>query len=165
MDVFPISGDTQKNSFHFKQIKGEFFGKVMKNFIFNTEGGQSLRISNFCRFAVDHSDETRAVTPFCYTIVVIYLWHTPEDMFEIMEEFVNIKDKPIVFWFVYLGQDDQDAIQTVDGRKAYVVGSNKTIGIYCKSMTATTSYKTEPQVTIRKLLIDTAHVFAYHVDK
>jgi hypothetical protein len=80
MDIFPISGDTKKNSFHYKQIKGEFFSKVMKNFMFNTEGGTSLNAGNFMRFAIDHCEETRAVTPFCYTLVVVYLWTIPADL-------------------------------------------------------------------------------------
>lgn len=80
MDIFPISGDTKKNSFHYKQIKGEFFAKVMRNFIFNTEGGKEFHAENFMKFAVDHCDETRAVTNFCYTIVVVYLWNIPDDL-------------------------------------------------------------------------------------
>ena len=80
MDMFPISGDTQKNSFNYKQIKGDFFTKIMRNFMFNTEGGTELKIGNFVRFAVDHNDETRIVTPNAYTIAVLFLWNTPEDI-------------------------------------------------------------------------------------
>jgi N-acetylneuraminic acid mutarotase len=79
LDIYPISGDSQKNSFHFKQIKGDFFNKTMKNFIFNTEGGSSLKIRNFMRFCVDHCDETKHVIGNSMTLVNIYLWHVPED--------------------------------------------------------------------------------------
>ena len=165
MDVFPISGDTQKNSFHHKQIKGDFFNKIMWNFLSNTEGGEELRINPFCRFTVDHSDETRGVTPFCYTLVILYLWHVPKDLNNMIDDFAGIRDKPIVFWFIYMGQDEQDWMQTLDGRKAYVVGQKRMLGVTCKSLYASLSYKAEPQVAIRKLLIDTAQIFAYHFDK
>ena len=80
MDLFPISGDVAKNSFNYAQIKGESFNKIMKNFIFNTEGGKVLRVNSFCRYVVDHADERRAAVNNIYTIAVIFLWHTPEDI-------------------------------------------------------------------------------------
>ncbi len=82
-----------------------------------------------------------------------------------LEEFVNARDRPIVFWFVYLGQEDQEKIQSLDGRKAYVVDEHRTIGIICKSMSVSVSYKTESHLAVRKLLIDTAQAFAYLAER
>ena len=84
---------------------------------------------------------------------------------QIIEELVNARDKPIIFWLVYLGQDEHQKVQTLDGRKAYVVDELKTIGIVCKSMSVSVSYKTEPHVAVRKLLIDTAQVFAFLAER
>ena len=61
-------------------MKGDFFNKIMRNFIYNTEGGETLNVGNFIRFSVDHEEETRQVTPSCYTIAVVFLWNTPEDI-------------------------------------------------------------------------------------
>jgi hypothetical protein len=81
MDVFPISGDIEKNAFNYKQVNGDFFSKTIKNFIYNTEGGSSLRISNFAKFAVDYSDESASLNNNkLFSIVCVYLWNIPEDL-------------------------------------------------------------------------------------
>lgn len=81
-----------------------------------------------------------------------------------LSEYVNIKDKPIVFWIIYLGQKDMDMIQTIDGRKGYVIDATRTIGVTCKTMTICASYKTEPHIAVRKLLVDTSQVFGYFTE-
>lgn len=81
-----------------------------------------------------------------------------------LREYVNIKDKPIVFWIIYLGQKDMDMIQTIDGRKGYVIDNTRTIGVTCKTMSICASYKTEPHIAVRKLLVDTSQVFGYFTE-
>lgn len=39
MDMFPISGDLQRNSFTPTQVSGEYFKKTIDNFVFNSTGG------------------------------------------------------------------------------------------------------------------------------
>lgn len=81
MDVFPISGDIEKNAFNYKQVNGDFFAKTIKNFIYNTEGGSALRLNNFTKFAVDYSDESAILNSNkLFSIVCIYLWNIPEDL-------------------------------------------------------------------------------------
>lgn len=81
MDAFPISGDIEKNAFNHKQVKGDFFNRTIKNFIYNTLGGEKLKLQNFVKFAVDYSDESSQASGFkVFSIVAIYLWHIPEDI-------------------------------------------------------------------------------------
>lgn len=82
-----------------------------------------------------------------------------------LTEFVSIKEKPIMFWIIYLGQQDMELIQTLDSRKGFIIDQSRTIGPNCKTMSICASYKTEPHIAVRKLLIDTAQVFAYFNDK
>ena len=84
MDIFPISGDIEKNAFNYKQINGDFFNRTIKNFLYNTEGGEALNISNFVKFSVDYSDECNTLSEGkIFSIVTIYLWHIPEDLNEV----------------------------------------------------------------------------------
>ena len=165
MDMFPISGDAPKNSFNFKQVGGDFFNRIMKNFLFNTEGGQSLKVGNFTRFVIDSAEESRLKVGGLYTIAVIYLWTLPKDISQVIKEYIGIRERPIMFWFIYLGQEDQDKIQTLDGRKGYLVDELRNIGVLCKTMSIAVSYKTEPQKAVQRLLTDTAQVFAFFADK
>ena len=84
MDVFPISGDIEKNAFNYKQVHGDFFSRTLKNFIYNTEGGETLNINNFVKFAVDYSDESGNLNNGkVFSIICIYLWNIPEDINEV----------------------------------------------------------------------------------
>ena len=79
-EIFPISGNIEKNAFEVKQIGGKFFKRTMKNFMHNTEGGENLELSNFVKFIVDYGDSARKVIDKTFTIGVIYLWNSPDDI-------------------------------------------------------------------------------------
>ena len=83
MDMFPVSGDLDKNAFSHQQVGGDFFKRTMNNFLFNTEGGEKLNIQPFAQFAVDYGEEVRHFNPKMFTIVCLYLWNIPEDMNEV----------------------------------------------------------------------------------
>jgi hypothetical protein len=46
-------------------------------------------------------------------------------------------------------------------RKGYLIDESKSIGTIIKTMSVSISYKTEPDLVIRKLLTDTAQVYGY----
>lgn len=85
MDMFPISGDLDKNAFNYKQIKGDFFSKTISNFIDNTMGGDNLKAQPFIRFAIDYGTECRSVEPTICNIICLYLWTIPEDINEVLK--------------------------------------------------------------------------------
>jgi hypothetical protein len=60
-----------------------------------------------------------------------------------------------------LGQNDNEKVQSIDMRKGYLVDESKNIGTTIKTMSVSISYKTEPDLVIRKLLTDTAQVYGY----
>ena len=173
LDVFPISGDFKLNSFGVGQLKGELFIKTMNSFFQNTEGGSNLKLINFCKFADDYTEEIREEkSPNSFSLAIIFLWNLPTDLeevdshYEVAEELINEKDGPTLFWFIYFGVDDGDKIQTLDGRKGYLVQkTHRVIGSYCRSFSVCASYKSDPEDIVNSLLADSHQIFAYINDK
>lgn len=83
MDLFPLSGDIEKNSFHYSQINTPFFQRNLKNFLNNTEGSNVCTLSKFIRFCADHSGETNNIAKNVFTVAQIFFWHVPNDLNEV----------------------------------------------------------------------------------
>lgn len=84
MDIFPISGRISKNSFTKQQAQGQFFKMVVDNFLKNTEGGDTLYLSRFIKFAIDYSHEFNEIMDFeIWTICAIFVWASPTDPQEV----------------------------------------------------------------------------------
>lgn len=84
MDLFPLSGDIEKNSFHHSQINTPFFTRNLKNFLQNTEGADNCTLGKFVQFCADHAGETAQVAKQVFTIAFIFFWHIPTDMNEVI---------------------------------------------------------------------------------
>lgn len=80
LDLFPVSGSLVQNSFLISQLKGELFLKTMNNFFYNTEGGTTLKLSNFITFFQDHADSIKAPNQPVLNLGVIFLWAMPTDL-------------------------------------------------------------------------------------
>jgi len=171
MDLFPLSGDIEKNSFHHSQINTPFFTRNLKNFLNNTEGAKECTLSKFIRFCADHASETEKSSSSkgdnkIFTIALIFFWHVPTDLNEMVKEIINKKHEKILYIFVYLGQKDHEKLQTLNGRKYCLVDDlHQILWSQCKTFFSDCNYWMEPELLIQNFVADIPHVICFNEDE
>ena len=92
MDIFPLSGRIDRNTFNPDHVHGNFFSKLIKDYVNNTEGGlKPPFLAPFCQFAVDYGDECNKRTDhIVFSIVPIFLWEFPRDLSEVMHSSITL---------------------------------------------------------------------------